>query len=282
MVNAAAQLSLISSPAVAPGAASAPRGFSFDEAVASARRSAARALEVHGGAPTETVTRAGATAQSASAAASDPAPAPADTGAAEFDHTASTVASPTGAPAQKPAAALHPVAVATAATGASAPATAATPPAAPSPLSASTALREATARIKAEAPRAPVAIRAPSQAVTQFAEILAQRLDNATQFDLRLDPPALGSVDGRLTLTDDGQATLALSFDNQSAFDLFRRDEGALRLALGDAGFDLAGRNLQFSFRAPERAAPGGVAQTNETSVLTPAPFHRGAIDIRA
>lgn len=281
MVNAAAQLSLISSPAVAPGAASAPRGFSFDEAVASARRSAARALEVHGGAPTETVTRAGATAQSASAAASDPSPAPADTGAAEFDHTASTVASPTGAPAQQPAPSLHPVAAA-AATGASAPATAATPPAAPSPLSASTALREATARIKAEAPRAPAPVRAPSQAVTQFAEILAQRLDNATQFDLRLDPPALGSVDGRLTLTDDGQATLALSFDNQSAFDLFRRGEGALRLALGDAGFDLAGRNLQFSFRAPERAAPGGVAQTNETSVLTPAPFHRGAIDIRA
>ncbi|HBS36538.1 MAG TPA: hypothetical protein DEA50_15910, partial [Parvularcula sp.] len=165
---------------------------------------------------------------------------------------------------------------------AGAPLTAAPAPAAPASLSASApaALRDASARIRAEAPRAPLPSRAPSLAAAQFAEILARRLEDATQFDLRLDPPALGSVDGRLTLTDDGQATLALSFDNPSAFDYFRQDAGALRLALGDAGFDLAGRNLQFSFREPSRAERGGPAR--EVSFSDPAPLHRGAVDIRA
>jgi hypothetical protein len=281
MVNAAAPLPLTANPLPAPAAASAQHEFSFDEAVASVRRNAARALEAHGGAPAQAVTRAATHVQNRAARAEAPVPPASDDGGVDVSHTASTAQTPADARAPKSLSISPSLASTAAAAAASAPVTAATPPAAPSSLSAAAALREASARIKAEAPRAPLPLRAPSQAVTQFAEILAQRLEDATQFDLRLDPPALGSVEGRLTLGDDGKATLALSFDNQPAFDLFHRDEGALRLALGDAGFDLTGRNLQFSFREPPRAERVG-AQTQEASFLTPAPLHRGAIDIRA
>ncbi len=104
---------------------------------------------------------------------------------------------------------------------------------------------------------------------------------------MRLDPPALGSIEGRLTLGDDGQAVLALSFDNQPAFDLFRRDETALRLELAQAGFDLGGQDLRFTFRAPP-SDPATVskretgAEAPPTDFFAPSPLHRGAIDIRA
>lgn len=281
MLDAAAPLSLTTNLSPPPAAASARREFSFDEAVASVRRNAARALEAHGGAPTDTVTRANADTKSAPAPASEPAPASADDGGADATRAATAPEPPVAARTTKSPSPSSPVAAVAAVTAATSPVAAAAPPAATSSLSAPAAPREASARLKADAVRAPAPLRAPSQAATQFAEILAQRLEDATQFDLRLDPPALGSVEGRLTLGDDGQATLALSFDNQPAFDLFRRDEGALRLALGDAGFDLSGRNLQFSFREPPRAEGGG-APSREASFLTPAPLHRGAIDIRA
>lgn len=281
MVNAAAQLSLTTALPSAPAAPGAPRGFSFDAAVASVRRKAARALDIHGGAPADAVTQARSAPPDAAAAARAAAPAPSQDPKADASRAAP--AAPAPATARAPAGALPaaPLAAVAAATGANGPSIAAPPPAAPSSIAAPAALREASARLKAEAPRAPIPLRAPSQAVTQFAEILAQRLENASQFDFRLDPPALGSVEGRLTLADDGQARLALSFDNSSAFDLFSRDEGALRLALGDAGFDLAGRDLQFSFREPA-GAPGRPAPAPEASFPTLAPLHRGAVDIRA
>ncbi len=282
MVNAAALSALATSAQPRAEPPRAPQGFSFDAAVAAATRNAARALDIHGGAPTGAVTQgvAGAeTADAADAAApesiGDAAAAPERTVAGEA--AASNTAS-RAAPAPSPLIAAATQASVT--TGAAAPA-AATP--LQTPALATAAIRDAAARIKTETPRAALPFRAPAQTLTQFAEILARRLDGASQFDLRLDPPALGGVEGRLTLSDDGAALLSLTFDNQSAFDLLRRDEAALRSALASAGFDLSQHNLQMSFRAPESAHAEPLTElAAEKTAFAPAPLHRGAVDIRA
>lgn len=284
MLNAPALFSVasVAAPQADAVRATIVPAFSYDQAVAALERQSARSLDIHGGKPNTPVT-GGRTAPAAAAGAPAENAAARQTDATDFrSQTAgqNPAAQPLGADstgARSPATLPAPVAATT---------PLATIPAAPAPSQPSTlgavSARDSAGRVKAEAPRAPALLRAPASAVKQFAEILAQRLDGASQFDLRLDPPALGSVEGRLTLSDDGQATLALSFDNQSAFDLFRRDDAALRFALADAGFDLAGRNLQFSFREPAQGdGRRAAAETSRPSVST-APLHRGAVDIRA
>lgn len=281
MVNAAAlsALATIAAPRAEPQRSG--EGFSFDAAVAAATRNAARALDIHGGAPTRTVTQSASGAETSNEAPAAAAPdSGGDTSSAPARaaglHAAPTSAAPETAPPPSPTIAA--AAQTSVAPGASAPAAAAP---LQTPASATGAIRETAARIKAEAPRAPLPLRAPAQTITQFAEILARRLDGASQFDLRLDPPALGGVEGRLTVSDDGEALLSLAFDNQSAFDLFRRDEAALRSALASAGFDLPRHNLQMSFRAPAPAEALTNAAAEEIA-FAPAPLHRGAVDIRA
>lgn len=279
MPNASALLSVASIAAPQGRAVRAPApAFSYDDAVAALERHSARSLDIHGGAPATAVTAG----RAASAAESAPAPKSATAQSDKADPASPRAAQSAGAPATPAQAAPPPAPVTAGATTINIPAPSSAPASLQPSATSATGAREAAARIRTDAARAPAIVRTPPSAAAQFAEILAQRLENASQFELRLDPPALGSVDGRLTLSDDGQAVLALSFDNQSAFDLFRRDEGALRSALADAGFDLAGRNLQFSFRESARtAAPDGAAAP-EFSFVTPAPLHRGAIDIRA
>ncbi len=113
------------------------------------------------------------------------------------------------------------------------------------------------------AARAP-SVRAPqaSSPVEQFAPILARRLlaERVSRFELRLDPPALGRIEARLDLGADGSSVVRLAFENETAFDLFRRDEAALRASLADAGLDLSAADLAFSFDpsafADRRATP--------------------------
>jgi flagellar hook-length control protein FliK len=290
MVNAAALLLTPTTTAASAQAAERARpafspAFSFDEAVASARRNAARALEIHGGAPTGTVTRAADAAQAEAAVAERSTPARAATQEAQSANRPSPAAA-----AQPPA----PVPAAAAPSGSPLPAAAAATPAVP--VAAATAaqpaptaptvaapVRDAAARAKTEIPRLAPPGRAPALSLTEFAAILARRLDGASQFDLRLDPPSLGGVEGRLTLTDDGAATLALAFDNSAAFDLFSRDEAALRQALANAGFDLPRENLQMSIRAAPRKTSARAADAPAaSSPVIIAPLHRGLIDIRA
>lgn len=277
--------SLAALPTVAAPRASPQRGatgFSFDEAVAATRRNAARALDIHGGAPTDAVTRPATQAETP--AKTPDAAAPDATAEASPQHARAAPHAAEAAETAPPAArAPSPV---IAVNGQAAAISVAAPGAAAAPQTQTpAAIRDAAARTRTEAPRAAPPVRAPAQAVTQFAEILAQRLDGASQFDLRLDPPALGGIDGRLTLSDDGEALLSLAFDNQSAFDLFRRDEAALRSALASAGFDLSRHNLQMSFRAPAPARADAEALTEpavQRPAFAPAPLHRGAVDIRA
>ena len=154
-----------------------------------------------------------------------------------------------------------------------------------------TASREAQARSASETakPKAPAAARPEQPAASEFARLLARKLENgATAFDLRLDPPELGRVAARLTVGEDGKAQLALSFDRQSAHDLFRRDEAGLREMLLASGLDLGAGNLAFSFEAPseapakpsDMAAPTASAFASPQAPLFLASYSRGVVDL--
>ncbi len=262
------------------------RAFSYDDAAAALERQASRAIDAHGGAPSQAVTAA----DSAAASERVPPTRAAETskratetraGKAPIAPDANLLAADT---ARQVTSGIAPVSTSLAI----APATPFAPGAiAPATNSSIAAVRDTAARLKVEAPRAAIIGRQPAPTVAQFAQILAQRLDSASQFDLRLDPPSLGQIDGRLTLGDNGSAVLSLAFDNQSAFDLFSRDEQALRQALADAGFSVGGGDLQFRFSEPEPTDADDTALTAATrsqppAFLTPFAPHSGAIDIRA
>ncbi|NWG91064.1 MAG: flagellar hook-length control protein FliK [Parvularculaceae bacterium] len=144
------------------------------------------------------------------------------------------------------------------------------------------AARKPTAALKAaRQPAEPTPLKA------EFAEILAKRLEKTSVFDIRLDPPTLGRVEGRFVVGDDGKAALSLAFDNQSAFDLFSRDEQTLRQALSDAGFNFGAGDFAFSFRAPPQpeapsALPGTPPETPRSiDPVFHAGWSAGALDIR-
>jgi len=289
MPNATLINSVISSDPLAARPEGARRGspaFSYDDAVSALERNSARALEIHGARPAQSTppSREAATVNQSSARQGS-------SSAPNADRDLPARASEHLSVSDQPKRANAPVVTATApliaAVSNTAPPVATTTQATIQTTAAPNGAREAAARLRTEAEKPQIIARAPEAAIRQFAEILAKRLDGTSQFDLRLDPPALGSIDGRLTLSDDGRALLALGFDSQSTFDLFRRDEGALRLALANAGFDLAGQDLQFTFRQRQEAIAADAPTASAVIVaaadsFTRAPRHHGAIDIRA
>ena len=124
------------------------------------------------------------------------------------------------------------------------------------------------ARTKTDATKA---LRQPQQAAKAtetFAEIVARRLEKASSFDLRLDPPGLGHVEGRLHVQDDGKAVLALNFDKQAAYDFYSNNADALRLALTHAGLEFGSGNFSFHFRERSESS---LAVENADSSLVPA-----------
>lgn len=261
--------------------------FSYALAAAALEKNAARALDAHGAMPASDGTKA-SPANSAVSAHSKGLGQSQDVTTSSKDALRSSAdAAPTSRRTPQTIPLTQPLVTATAATTA--------PAATPAPgVAAATAKAAdvATPRAnavdeKAKAPQK--AARAPSEPAalkTEFAEILAKRLEKSSVFDLRLDPPALGRVEGRLTVGDDGTSVLALSFDNQTAFDLLSRDEQALRQALVQAGLDFGAGDFTFSFRARPESAPSsaGVAAAIEPRAYDPvflADWSAGALDIR-
>ncbi|OFX01740.1 MAG: hypothetical protein A3E78_03760 [Alphaproteobacteria bacterium RIFCSPHIGHO2_12_FULL_63_12] len=230
-------------------------GFSYALAAAAIEKNAAQSLKIHGATPKN------------AAAATSAAP----TGEARADKVAAKNGAHPEAKASSQAA-IATVAqtdAAAAKTASAAPAPAKTAPAlvapgasaAPAMLAAKAdgaGIRDlAAAKTKNAAVKAPK-LQPPTPALkAEFAEILARRLEKTSVFDLRLDPPELGRIDGRLSVKDDGKAVLSLSFDNQAAFDHFSRDEQALRLALTNAGLNFAAGDFVFAFKErPQASAP--------------------------
>lgn len=91
------------------------------------------------------------------------------------------------------------------------------------------------------------AVRGSPETVAKMAADIVRKLDGqSTRFDLQLDPHGMGKVDVAIEIGRDGKLTAAMSFDSaRSAADL-RGRAGELRLALEQAGFDIAEGGLSF------------------------------------
>ncbi len=132
--------------------------------------------------------------------------------------------------------------------------------------------KEAKASAPAHKPEAPT---------HDFAKLLARRLDTgATQFELRLDPPALGRVEAHLRLTDDGENVLALKFEHQAALDLFANDKAALRNTLNSSGFAFDNENVVFELADEADTAAANARPTTIYEPFYAAPWSSGAVDI--
>lgn len=102
------------------------------------------------------------------------------------------------------------------------------------------------------------AVRGSPETVAKLAADIVRKLDGqSTRFDLQLDPHGMGKVDVAIEIDRAGKLTAALSFDSaQSASDL-RGRAGELRLALEQAGFDIAEGGLSFDL-SDQSAGFGG------------------------
>lgn len=265
-------------------------GFSYALAAVSLEKSAARSLEVHGAKPKDGA--AGSAQPARKAESGDTQPAAKDDGGKKASRTQNaarsvdaSAAAPPGnkAPGQAIASAIAPDAQAT-------PAAFSGQPALRAKGADASAIRDAAvAKTKIAAPKALRVPAAPAALKTEFAEILARRLEKTSIFDLRLDPPELGRVEGRLSVNDDGKAVLTLTFDSQNAFDLFSRDEQALRQALQQAGLQFGAGDFVFTFkeRLQPDVAPADIAAipSIDASVaydpVFAASWSAGALDIR-
>ncbi|MBT8472513.1 MAG: flagellar hook-length control protein FliK [Marinicaulis sp.] len=269
----------------------AAHAFSFASAVTALEGRAAQSLETHGAAPQNasvgkqtggqqsetTSTKTTTPAQQSAASTSDPA----SSKSALAQQSTSPQANPTQATtlaapiAQSPAQAS--AAIAATATGAAAVQTA-------HAAKADAALRptiDVRAPFTSKLARPEALAKAPPS-VQDFAKFIARRLDSgASVFELRLDPPSLGRVEAQMKVADDGETKLSLKFDNQTALDMFSRDETDLRQSLADAGFALGRDRLELILK--EDAAPS--FETGDDDALTPENYARfgysqGVIDL--
>ena len=84
----------------------------------------------------------------------------------------------------------------------------------------------------------------------QFAVHVARAAAAGTDhISIKLKPAALGQVDVKLEITQDGRVAAVVTADNSDALDLLQRDARALERALQDAGLKTDSNSLQFSLR---------------------------------
>jgi flagellar hook-length control protein FliK len=261
--------------------------FNYAMAAASLEQNAAKSLEAHGAKPANP---GGAAKQATGASSGKEMPPGADQQAeitpAKSEgapNAPSAARQDTGIQRKSSAANAAPLPPPAAPSASSSASLASTKPLEAAALRENAAVRKSTLALKAAArqPAEPASVKA------EFAQILAKRLEKTSVFDIRLDPPDLGRVEGRLAIGDDGKAVLSLAFDNQNAFDLFSRDEQALRQALVHAGLDFGAGDFAFSFREPAQtqallmpSAPAPETQGAYDPVFR-ADWSAGALDIR-
>lgn len=263
--------------------------FSYALAAASLERQAAKSLEAHGARPSQ----AAATQAQKQDEATDAPAAERRTQSHPRAREPQTVGEPPrpidahgGSTTRQASVSVASGAASAASAGAVSPAQSFSPAAKGAELAAG---RDASAKAKLSAPKAAPAPAEPAPLKEAFAEILARRLEKSSVFDLRLDPPEFGRVEGRLAVGDDGKAVLSLTFDTHKGFEHFSRDEQALRLALEQAGLRFDSGDFAFAFRAPTpsddpaptliKAAPLPIAAT-DAAPLSPS-WSAGALDIR-
>ena len=82
-------------------------------------------------------------------------------------------------------------------------------------------------------------------------------------FDIRLDPPELGSIAVHLSIDHTGQASAHLTADKPETLQLLQNDSTNLQSALKDAGVNLANSGLNFSLRGDQRQAGQSFQRSN-------------------
>lgn len=130
------------------------------------------------------------------------------------------------------------------------------------------------------------------------APVLAMRVTTkdgvAKSIEIRLDPAELGQVDVKLETGHDGKLKAVLSAENASAFELLKKDGGALEAALREAGVDLADGALTFALNdsgadhsQQREAAYGGAearrnarAEEIAAAAVETTSWRNGALDI--
>lgn len=263
--------------------------FSYSLAAASLERGAAKSLEAHGVRPAQQTSAGKAQPADGSAVAENAA---SGKQPADFSNRQVKSVSPSGAEKTAGTGAPTQSAISAAAPTIAQAAPIAAPPSATMPAKTAeiASLRNASAaKMKAATAKAPRLAQAPTALKEAFAEVLARRLEKTSIFDLRLDPPDLGRVEGRLSVNDDGKAVLSLTFDNQNAFDLFSRDEQALRTALQQAGLEFGSGDFAFAFREPRQigepptalVAASGVEALALYDPVFMSDWTAGAVDLR-
>lgn len=91
---------------------------------------------------------------------------------------------------------------------------------------------------------------APSDLAQQVGLQIAQKAqEGQNRFTIRLDPPELGRIDIKMTVSHDGTVQAALSVDNENTFDLLQRDQRGLERALENAGLKADSGGLSFSLK---------------------------------
>lgn len=171
-------------------------------------------------------------------------------------------------------------------------------PAAAIPISADPLPQAIAAEAQVSEARIPLASREAAQAGIA-APILAMRVITkdgvAKSIEIRLDPAELGQVDVKLTTGHDGKLQAVLSAESAEAFELLKKDSGALESALREAGIDLEDGAITFALNDSgadqshqREAAYGGAgarrdAATSELSAAAAADttsWRNGVIDI--
>jgi chemotaxis protein MotD len=93
--------------------------------------------------------------------------------------------------------------------------------------------------------------------------IAAKSQNGDHHFDIRLDPPELGSIAVHLSVDHTGQAVAHLTADKPETLQLLQNDSANLQSALRDAGLNLANSGLNFSLRGDQRQAGQNFQRSN-------------------
>lgn len=92
--------------------------------------------------------------------------------------------------------------------------------------------------------------RTPSLPIQAIAVEISQRFQaGENKFRIKLDPPELGRIDVRLSVSRDGHITSQMTVDKPETLAALSRDAGALERALNSSGLETDKSSLNFSLR---------------------------------
>ncbi len=149
----------------------------------------------------------------------------------------------------------------------------------PAPITAATTTAAAGARL-------------PSLPIQNIAVEIGHHFQaGQNRFRIKLDPPELGRIDVRLSISRDGHVSSHMAVDKPETLAALNRDAGALERALNTAGLDTDKNSLNFSLRQGNQGferggeaesgaqTGGGSAGAEDGEVMVPEQVYRGYVN---